>query len=223
MAGKQPDENSERVVYGIVSLRAMRVHWALQELGLAYRTERIESRTGQTLTDEYTRLNPRQKIPAFRDGDFILSESAAIVTYLGEKYRDRGVELVPADLEQRARYFELISLITMELDASSLYVVRRHEGLPEIYGPAPDVCASCREYFLKQLNATRPAFEDGREHLLSCGFSGADIVMMTCLDWAARYGLALPELFQDYRRRIGRRPAYQAALETNETPKAPAP
>ncbi len=212
-----------RVLYGIVSMRAMRAHWALHELGLDYRTAAIGSRTGQTLTAEYTRLNPRQKIPTLKDGDFVISESAAIVTYLGERYRGRDITLVPQDVHQRARYFEWISLISMELDATSLYVVRRHEGLADIYGAAPDVAQSCRDYYLKQLRATSPALADGRPYLLGDEFGGADILMTTCLDWGARFGVSLPDVFEDYRRRIAARPAYLAAGVANQSPQVPAP
>ena len=71
------------------------------------------------------------------DGDFVLSESGAIVTYLGERYSTETTPLVPRDLESRTRYNEWLSFTTMELDATSLYVIRRHEGLPHIYGEAP--------------------------------------------------------------------------------------
>ena len=223
MSEKADGNQTERVVYGIVSLRAMRVHWALAELDLPYRTERVESRSGQTLEDDYTRLNPRQKIPVLRDGGFVLTESAAIVTYLGEKYRDGPVRLVPEALECRARYFEWLSLITMELDATSLYVLRRHEGLPEIYGEAPAASTACRAYFDKQLAAAAVELEDGRPHLLGEGFSGADILMTTCLDWAIHYGLGLPQIFTTYRDRITARPAYAVARTANESPEVRAP
>ena len=217
------DGRNELIVYGIVSSRALRVHWALKELGLDYRTERIQSRSGQTLSAEYTRLNPRQKIPVLRDGNFVLSESAAIVTYLGEKYGHIGAPLVPKEPEERARYNEWVSFISMELDATSLYVVRRHEGLPEIYGAAPAVVDSCKEYFLKQLNASAPALSGGQPYLLASGFSGADILMMTCLDWAIRVDISLPAPVLAYRARLADRPAYADAMAANESPEVPAP
>jgi len=36
------------------------------------------ARTGETKTEEYTKLNPRQKVPLLQDGDFCIGESAAI-------------------------------------------------------------------------------------------------------------------------------------------------
>lgn len=208
----------ERVVWGIVSSRAQRVHWALIELGLDYRTERIESRTGQTQTDAFTKLHPGQKIPVFQDGDLVLTESAAIVTYLADRYSRPGCRLIPEDPVGRARYFEWISFITMELDATSLYVLRRHKYLQEVYGDAPAANKVAEEYFTRMIDAAASRIDDGRTFLLGDDFSGADIVMMTCLDWALRYEIAIPAVFEYYRQRVMARPSYAKAREVNASP-----
>lgn len=202
-------------MYGVITARALRVHWALAELGLPYRTEPVQSRSGQTATDAYTRLDPRQKIPVLRDGDFILTESAAIVTYLAERYGSPETMLVPADIEQRARYNEWMSFICMELDATSLYVLRRHEGLPQIYGAAPEACTVARAYFSKMIEAAAVRLGYDQPYLLGTAFSPADLMMMTVLAWAKRLDIALPAVFDTYHDRIAARPAYQAALIAN--------
>ena len=73
---------STRTLWGAGTSRTMRAHWMLAELDLPYERKPITSRSGETLTPEYTRLNPSQKIPALQEGDFVLTESAAIVNYL---------------------------------------------------------------------------------------------------------------------------------------------
>lgn len=208
-------EQPDITVYGIVTSRALRAHWALAELALPYRTELIGSRTGQTQTEAYTRLDPRQKIPVLKDGDFVLTESAVIVTYLGEKYGKPGQRLVPTDLQERARYNEWVSFICMELDATSLYVLRRHEGLPDIYGEAPVASQVAREYFSKMIEAAAVRFGRDRPYLLGDEFTGADLIMMTVLPWARRLDIALPAVFEVYHDRIADRPTYQAALIAN--------
>ena len=45
------------------------------------------------------------------------------------------------------------TFIAMELDATSLYVLRRHEGLPEIYGEAPTANRAARDYFDRMIEA----------------------------------------------------------------------
>ncbi len=215
-------EQSKLTVYGVGTSRALRAHWAMAELDLTYRTEQIQSRSGQTQTSAYTQLDPRQKIPVLQDGDFVLSESSAIITYLAENHGRPDRQLVPRDAQQRARYNEWVSFICMELDATSLYVLRRHEGLPQIYGESPVASKVARDYFTKMIEAAAVRFADGRPYLLGDQFSGADMLMMTILIWAKRLEppLALPVAFEDLHDRIAKRPAYQAAVAAN-TPEGP--
>lgn len=218
-------EQPNLTVYGVGTSRALRAHWAMAELDLSYQTEPVQSRSGQTQTAAYTKLDPRQKIPVLQDGDFILSESSAIITYLAENYGGPGTQLVPTDAKQRARYNEWVSFICMELDATSLYVLRRHEGLPQIYGAAPVATGVARAYFTKMIEAAAVRFGDQKTYLLGDGFSGADMLMMTILGWAKRLEppIALPLTFEAYHDRIAERPAFQAAVLANtpEGPRAP--
>ncbi|MEM6495147.1 MAG: glutathione S-transferase family protein [Pseudomonadota bacterium] len=208
----------ERVVWGIVSLRAMRVHWALIELGLDYRTERVQSRTGETQTEAFTKMHPGQKIPVFQDGDLTLTESSAIVTYLADRYSRPGNRLIPEDPVGRARFFEWNSFTTMELDATTLYVLRRHKYLQEIYGDAPAANRVAGEYYTRMINSSVSKIDDGRTYLLGEEFSGSDIILATCLDWALRYEVGIPDAFAAYRERVMARPSYAAACKANESP-----
>ena len=204
----------ERILWGVGSARALRGHWALIELGLAYRSERVQSRSGETQTPAYRKLNPRGKIPVLEDGGLVLSESAAIVTYLAETYGNG--RLIPAGGLPRAKYFEWVSFISMEIDATTLYVLRRHEGLAHIYGDAPAANAAARSYFDRMITAAARDLEDGRSFLLGPEFSGADILMTTCLDWALAYGVPVPDAWLAYRERTVARPAHARAVAAND-------
>ena len=74
------------VLWGVGTSRTLRAHWALHELGLDYECRPILPRTGETQTQEYTELNPRQKIPLLQDGDFKIAESPAIAAYLSNTH-----------------------------------------------------------------------------------------------------------------------------------------
>ncbi|WP_204265423.1 glutathione S-transferase family protein, partial [Enterobacter hormaechei] len=80
--------------------------WALHELSLEYDLRPILPRSGETKTAEYTRLNPRQKIPLLQDGDFTIGESAAIIAYLSDTYGTDANRLVPIEPKPRARWRE---------------------------------------------------------------------------------------------------------------------
>jgi len=202
-------------VWGVGTSRTMRVHWMLEELGLEYECHPIQSRTGETHTDEFKRLNPRHKIPVLRHGSLVLTESAAIIQYLSETFPNSSDVYVPGDAVSRARLNEWCYFIMSELDAGSLYVVRRHDGLKQIYGEAPTAVESAKDYFLHNLEAMTARIGDDRPYLLGDRLSVADILLMTCLDWAASCDISLPETVSSYRQRVALRPAYQAALKKN--------
>jgi len=204
------------ILWGAISLRALRVHWALHELDLPYEFRPIQSRTGETLTEEYTGHNPKQKIPTLQDGDFTLTESAAIVNYLFNAYGEGTNAYLPQTVEEQGRADEWSYFAMMELDAHALYLIRRHKFLPEIYGEAPVAVASAEEYCLKQLNAVAPAIAAFDQYIFGEQLSAADILLATTLNFAERYDVALPASCKAYRDRAYARPAFLAANERNE-------
>ena len=207
--------DNQIILWGHGSSRAMRVHWVLQEFGLEYDVRPIRSRSGETLTAEYSALNPKKKIPTLQHGDLVLTESPAIVSYLADAFDPPPGFHAPRDPAGRAKVNEWCIFVAMELDAHTLYVIRRHEGLSEVYGAAPQAVASAREYYLKQLNAVAPRIDAAGKYLFGEDFSIADILLMTCLDWGRLYDIDLPEPLAAYQLRVSERPAYKRAFELN--------
>ena len=206
-----------RIVWGVGTSRTIRAHWALAELGLEYETRPVRTRTPDTEAPEFVAVNPRGKIPVLRDGEVTIAESAAIVTWLGETYGD-GHELVPQGGPTRARYLEWMSFICMELDATSLYVLRRHWSLPGIYGEAPVANTAAEGYFARMITAAEALHEADRPYLLGDRFSGVDILMATTLQWAVDYNQPLPQVFDAYLERMSARPAFLEARAANLVP-----
>src|SRR5262245_13020025 len=77
---------------------ALKVRFLLAELGLAY--EPVEVPRPRPRPDWYLELNPAGGVPTLVDGDFVLSESNAILRYLAQ--RERRDDLYPADLRTSA-------------------------------------------------------------------------------------------------------------------------
>lgn len=207
--------NATRVLWGAGSSRTMRAHWMLRELELPYESRPIRSRTGETLTPEYTRLNPSQKIPTLQDGDFVLSESAAIVNYLGATYGESRSLCPPTAARERARYDQWCFFIMMELDANTLYILRRHEDLKDVYGEAPNALRTARECFLRQARAAAVRLSETGPFVLGERFSGPDILLTTCLVSALGRKIELPDVLQEYLKRTTAREAYRRALAVN--------
>jgi len=211
-------EKPRRILWGAGTARTLRAHWMLHELGLEYESRPIGSRTGETQTPEFTRLNPREKIPVLQDGYLTLSESAAIVTYLAETYGQPAGLIPPASSPERAAYFEWCFFAMMELDAHTLYVIRKHTALSRVYGEASNAVRAAREGFEKQARVADRALAARGPFILGGTFTGADILLTTCLGWADRLELPLTMTFRDYMERTTSRQACQLATAANQRP-----
>lgn len=210
----------QRLLWGTGTSRTLRARWMLHELGLPYESRPITSRSGETLTPEYTALNPSQKIPTLQEGDFVLTESAAIVNYLATAYgADKGLA-PPTDVRLRARYDHWCFFSMMELDANTLYVIRKHEDLHAIYGEAPAALNAAREGYARQARAAALRLGAG-PYILGAQFSGADILFSTCLNGAIRRNIELPDVLREYLSRTTARPAYKSALAANQPARTP--
>lgn len=72
--------------WGSGSPFAWRVMLTLEVKGLAYESKLLEFSKGEHKAPKFLKLNPRGKVPALKDGDFVVYESLAIMTYLDRKY-----------------------------------------------------------------------------------------------------------------------------------------
>jgi glutathione S-transferase len=210
--------SNERILWGVGTSRTIRPHWALHELGLEFELRPILPRTGETQTPDFTALTARQKIPLLQDNGLVLTESAAIIAYLSDAYGQPHNRLLPIDLRERARCLEWCFFVISELDATSLYVMRRHGDLRHIYGEAPLANAAAAAYFQKQMRTVERALGDNPHYILGDHFTAADILLSTCVTWAVRYGVAVTDPVLAYNKRATARAAYARALETNAPP-----
>ena len=201
-------------LWGGATSRTLRAHWMIHELDLDYTPELIGSRSGTTQSDDFRVLNAKEKIPVLVDGDFVLTESTAIVTYLGDTYGPESGLVPKPYTRERARYNEWASFIQMELDAHTLYVLRKHRDLADLYGEAPAAIETAIAGFNKQVAVAETQLRE-EIYLLGDTFTAADLLLMTCLDWAVAYGIDIAESFEPYRANIHERPAFRSAAELN--------
>jgi glutathione S-transferase len=209
------DEPRRLVLWGVGTSRTLRAHWALRELGLDYECRPILPRTGETQTQEFTELNPRRKIPLLQDGDFTIAESPAIAAYLSNVYGTPENTLIPSDSREQASWLEWCFYAATELDATSLYVMRRHGDLKHIYGDSPIALESAAGYFATQLRHAEQALQDGRPFLVGGRFTTADMLLATCLTWAVNYRVPVTAACLTYMKRMTSRSAYRASVAAN--------
>src|SRR5438105_2526581 len=85
--------------------------------GVDYQSHLLSFDKGEHKTPEYRKLNPRGRTPLLREGDFVLTESLAIMVYL-----DRvggGPSLFGASPRESARVFEALSEISSDFERAA--------------------------------------------------------------------------------------------------------
>ena len=102
-----------------------RVWLALEHKRLPYTLRMMSFSDGDLRTPEFAALNPRRKVPVLDDRGFVIRESAAIVEYLDDAYRDAGNPLFPADVRARA-------LARRKIREADEYAARAMEDLAEL-------------------------------------------------------------------------------------------
>src|SRR2546430_14577412 len=72
------------------------VRWMLEEIGQPYRTELLDYGTTMK-APAYLAINPMGKVPAIKHGDTVVTEGAAICTYLADAFPAAGLAPPPTD------------------------------------------------------------------------------------------------------------------------------
>lgn len=75
--------------------------------GIPFELRTVDIIKGQHRSKEFSQINSLQKVPVLKDGDFILTESSAILIYLSCKYQTVD-HWYPSDLQARARVHEYL-------------------------------------------------------------------------------------------------------------------
>src|SRR6188768_268742 len=125
-------------IYGFpLSPFVRKVLVAVKEKGLD--AEVVPSNPGQP-DEEFLSVSPLGKIPAFRDGDFSLADSTAIVTYLEAKYPEPA--LLPAAPEARGRAIWFEEVADTVLAPAGAPIVLNRFLRPRIFGTDGDEAAA---------------------------------------------------------------------------------
>ena len=167
-------------LYEFAPTRSIRVRWTLQELGVEFEAVTVNLIAGEHRRPEFLKINPAGKLPVLVDGDTVLTESIAIVTYLAEKYPEK--KLIPTKLSQKAQVYRWLLFAATELE-QPLWRIARHTNLyPEAKRLPADVVLA-REDFLP-MAAVLDEHMQGRDFLVGDSATVADFVTAYTLDWA---------------------------------------
>ena len=73
--------------------RSSVVLWMLEEVGESYDVKLLKLSDGDNLKPDYLGINPMGKVPALRHGDAVITEVAAICTYLADAFPEKKLSV----------------------------------------------------------------------------------------------------------------------------------
>jgi glutathione S-transferase len=185
--------------------RAERPRWMLEELQVPYQLKPIDISKGEHKQAEYLKIHPHGVLPALKEDDTIIIESAAICTYLADKFPEKN--MAPT-LNARAVYYQWLFYAVATLEPPIMQTHLHTHLLPEVKRN-PQRIAQARQVFNICAGVLSSALVD-KQFLIDEQFSTADLLIGANLIFA-RYLNMLEDfpILQAYVKRLTERPAYR--------------
>jgi glutathione S-transferase len=189
--------------------RSSVVLWMLEEIGQPYDIKLLKLSEGDQQKPDYLAVNPMGKVPALKHGDTVITEVAAICTYLADAFADKKLN-VPVGTPRRGPYLKWLFFGPgcMEPAMIDRAAPRKEEARRAMLGYGDfDTC----------MNVVAKAVEKG-PWLMGEHFTAADVVIGSTVRWGTAFKL-IPERpeFAAYSARIAARPAAQRAEAKDKT------
>lgn len=193
-------------LYHAAPSRSSIVHWMLEELGEPYDIHLVSFKKGENLEPEFLAINPMGKLPTIKHGDAVITEAAAICTYLADEFPQAKLN-VPIGNPQRGAYLKWLFFGPSCVEPA---VLERAFPRKE---PAPRSAAGFGDFdtvmttLAKGVGAADP-------YLMGKRFTAADVIIGSALRWGMMFKL-VPERpeFTAYVARLSERPALKRATE----------
>jgi glutathione S-transferase len=196
------------VFYSHPMSRGRIARWMLEEVGQPYTTEIVDFGPPMK-TPAYRSVNPMGKVPALRHGDVVITETAAIVSYLADAFPHAG--LAPATSDPlRGVYYRWMFFGAGPIEAAGTNKALGFELPPDRGGMAG----------YGSLNAVVETLKDalaGRQYLVGETFTAADLYVGSHLGWMMQFGTFPKEPeFQAYVGALMQRPASVRARQIDD-------
>ena len=196
-------------LYHCGDARSFRALWAFEELGLDYKLHLLPF-PPRFLKPEYLEANPLGTIPLLIDGDTRMTESAAIVQYLAERYGPTDLA-VPRDDPEYGAWLNWLHFGEATLTFPQTIVLRYRVLEPE-ERRIPQAADDYAQWFHSRLRHVERALAT-RDYLVGGRFTVADISVAYALLLAKHLKIdaGFPPNVAAYWERVSSRPAFARA------------
>ena len=183
--------------------RSSIVLWMLEELGQPYDIKLVTLSAGDNMKPDYLAINPMGKVPALKHGDTVITEAAAICTYLADEFPDAKLN-IPVGTPRRGIYLKWLFFGPSCIEPAVIdrAAPRKEEARRGMLGYGD---------FDSVMNVVAQAVAKG-PWLMGEQFTAADVIIGAQIRWGMMFKMIPPrQEFPDYAARIAARPAAQRA------------
>ena len=196
---------ADLIFYTNPQSRGRIVRWMLEEVHQPYDTEVIQYQ--DLKNPSYLAVNPMGKVPAIKHRGHVVTECAAICTYLADVFPEA---MLGPRQDEKADYYRWLFYAAGPLEAAVSNQAMGWVPTPERermfgYGNFDRVVATLDELFSL------------RDYVCGDRFTAADVYVGSQIMFPLQFNM-LPERdsFLKYRERLQQRPAYKRATEIDE-------
>jgi len=199
---------ADLTLYHAAPSRSSIARWMLEELGEPYDLLVLSLAKEEQRAPDYLAVNPMGKVPALKHGDAVITEAAAICTYLADEFPQARLN-VPVGDPRRGTYLRWLFFAPscIEPAITDRAFPRKEEPRRGMlgYGDFDTVMA-----------VVAAAVEPG-PYLMGEQFTAADVVLGSTLRWGMMFGI-LPKRpeFVAYVGRLEQRPALKRAIALDQ-------
>jgi glutathione S-transferase len=198
----------ELTLYHASPSRSSIALWMLEEVGEPYTIKLVKLSAGENQKPEFLAINPLGKVPALKHGDSVITEVAAICTYLADEFPKNKLN-IPVGTTKRGEYLKWLFFAPSVVEPAMTDRVfpRKEPPRPQAIGYRDlDQCLDVVEQGLKP-----------GPFLMGAQFTAADVVVGSLLRWGMMFK-TIPDrkTFVDYVARLNDRPAAKRAAEKDK-------
>ncbi|HZF42717.1 MAG TPA: glutathione S-transferase family protein [Sphingomonadaceae bacterium] len=196
------------VLYTNPMSRGRIARWMLEEIGEPYEVVNLDYGTTMKAPD-YLAINPMGKVPALMHGETIVTEGAAICTYLGDAFPERQLAPTLQD-PRRGAYLRWMFFGAGPVEAA---VTNGHMK----WEASEDQQAMLGYGSLSQVLGTLEHLVGAAPYLLGDRFSALDVYLGSQIIWGTQFGtMEMRPGFEDYVARVTARHAYHKAKSLDD-------
>lgn len=169
-------------------------HILLHEIGATFDTVVASTSAGGTLTEEFTRLNPKQRVPILALGNEVITELPAIVTAISNLAPEH--HLMGATPLDNVRVYEWMNWLSGTLHGQGfggLWRPHRFSDDPAVFD---SIIAKARKTIAECYDMIESKLE-GR-HSAGGAFTAVDPFLLVFYRWGNRIGIDMSERYRNY-------------------------